>query len=98
MDTHIYAYVSAHWAADQGPLFICPYKAQTVTRLLLFRGKSSEPSFPSFCVYVISVTHDCSTPIGRRLHPAVLDCSGSDTPLLNLRLCISLNEDGCLIF
>lgn len=24
MDTHIYAYVSAHWAADQGPLFIRP--------------------------------------------------------------------------
>lgn len=61
-------------------------KAQTVTRLLLFRGKSSEPSFPSFCVYVISVTHDCSTPTGRRLHPAILDCSGSDTPLLHFEI------------
>lgn len=64
-------------------------KAQTVIRLLLVRGKSSEPSFPSLCVLCnlsdtwLAVLQFGS---GRRLHPHVLHWSGSATPLLHFRI------------
>lgn len=64
-------------------------KAQTVIRLLLIRGKSSEPSFPSLCVLCnLSDTElQCShLDLVGDLHPRVLHWSRSATPLLHFEI------------